>query len=437
MSTAGRFKTLSAAVAVMVLAIGAFAQTWKKQVMKDKFGDESGQIYMQSVTAELIKNNHPTVRSNKWELVVVDLGATVLTISVSPSPAFIGLVESRPVRISLKDANGKVQTFDGFTNPSMSDASIVTVVCNDINFAKAFDVNTQYTIVLEGVYPGDNWSVRANIAGNSPATSMRATWINDKAKEESIKEEKRKAEEAERAEKLEQERVAKEEAERAKEEAERAKREEAKRSITTFVDSRDKQVYKKVKIGGIWWMAENLNYGIPKTIQETIHDTIYTNSKKNKIKEIKKKVVEKTVNANVCYGNDPANCKKYGGLYDWDMAMKACPVGFRLPSAAEWKMLKDYVDDEKGTKLKSTRGWKKGDNGTDDYGFSGLPGGGSIVADPYDEVGFGGAGNCGRWWSTAAGNVFTLGTGPCTASPRTGREVISKWSMFSVRCVAD
>ena len=438
MSTVGRFKTLAAAVAVMVLAIGAFAQTWKKQVMKDKFGDESGQIYMQSVTAEIIRNDHPNVRSNKWELVVVDLGASVLTISVSPSPSFVGLVEGLPVRISLKDANGKVQTFDGFTNPSMSDASIVTVVCNNINFAKAFDVNTKYTIVLEGVYPGDNWSVRANIAGNSPATSMRAKWVNDKAKEEEKKIEEQAEREAkaavEKAAREEQERLAQEEAERVrqeqvriaeerKREEERAKqaaaeakrvriakaKEEAKRSITTFVDSRDKKVYKKVKIGGKWWMAENLNYDVPE------------------------------VKTDVCYDRKKDNCAKYGRLYDWNTAMKACPAEFHLPSDDEWTTLTDYVGGEKtaGAKLKSTSGWNNNGNGTDDYGFSALPGGVGK-----SDGSFGGAGNYGNWWSGSASGtgdwaslVRSLVMDDYNGVRRPGLNY--KTNLYSVRCVQD
>jgi uncharacterized protein (TIGR02145 family) len=180
-------------------------------------------------------------------------------------------------------------------------------------------------------------------------------------------------------------------------------------------------------------MAENLNYGIPGTIRETVPDTIYTNNKKNKIKEINERVVEKTVNTNVCYGNDPANCKKYGSLYDWDMAMKACPVGFHLPSDAEWETLKDYVGDKNGTKLKSTSGWNNNGDGTDDYGFSALPGGyGS--SDGY----FGNAGYSGNWWSaTEHGANSARGRNMSYNYEYVNGSHHSKTNLFSVRCAQD
>ncbi|MDR0517462.1 MAG: hypothetical protein LBH25_10510 [Fibromonadaceae bacterium] len=51
-----------------------------------------------------------------------------------------------------------------------------------------------------------------------------------------------------------------------------------------------------------------------------------------------------------------------------------------IPSDAEWQALVDFAggDETAGTKLKSTSGWNTGSGcipGTDDYGFSALPGG--------------------------------------------------------------
>jgi len=112
----------------------------------------------------------------------------------------------------------------------------------------------------------------------------------------------------------------------------------------TFVDSRDGKTYKKVKIGNQVWMAENLNYAS---------------------------------SGSKCYGNNSANCNKYGRLYDWNTAKGACPAGWHLPSDNEWGTLVDYVGgkDFAGRKLKSTSGWDDNGNGTDNLGFSALPGG--------------------------------------------------------------
>ena len=98
-----------------------------------------------------------------------------------------------------------------------------------------------------------------------------------------------------------------------------------------------------------------------------------------------------------------ANCVKYGRLYDWATAMTVCPSSFHLPTNADWNKLINYAGEylTAGIKLKATEGWMsyegEGGNGTNDYGFSALPGGCRATTDPYGgclEVGYGG-----HWWS--------------------------------------
>ena len=117
---------------------------------------------------------------------------------------------------------------------------------------------------------------------------------------------------------------------------------------TSLHDKRDGKTYKTVKIGTQIWMAENLNYDAE-------------NSK--------------------CYENKPENCEKYGRLYDWETAMKACPYGWHLSSDKEWQVLVNFAGGKEvaGKKLKAKSGWNsykgKSGNGTDGLGFSALPGG--------------------------------------------------------------
>ena len=78
-----------------------------------------------------------------------------------------------------------------------------------------------------------------------------------------------------------------------------------------------------------------------------------------------------------------ANCKKYGRYYSaMAAATTACPDGWRLPSAAEFKKLLDYAGNS--IDLKSKKGWntyqQPSGNGKDKYGFNALPSGGCIVA---------------------------------------------------------
>ena len=121
--------------------------------------------------------------------------------------------------------------------------------------------------------------------------------------------------------------------------------------------------FKTVKIGNQTWMAENLN--------------IETGNSK-------------------CYDNDPANCQKYGRLYDLKAAKTACPSGWKLPSKEEWDVLVDFAGGEQaaGKKLKAKSGWENNGNGTDEFGFSALPGGWNSGGS-FDNVG-----KDGHWWST-------------------------------------
>jgi uncharacterized protein (TIGR02145 family)/uncharacterized repeat protein (TIGR02543 family) len=158
-------------------------------------------------------------------------------------------------------------------------------------------------------------------------------------------------------------------------------------SGNTFVDSRDGKTYKKVVIGTQTWMAENLNYDVP------------------------------GVTTDVCYGNSADSCAKYGRLYNWSTAMGGasssslspsgvqgvCPAGWHLPSSAEWDTLRNFVGgsstETAGKKLKSVRGWYNNGNGTDEYGFSALPGGHDIGGYGRFESGDG------NWWSATRSHL--------------------------------
>ncbi|MDR2592381.1 MAG: hypothetical protein LBC59_06190 [Chitinispirillales bacterium] len=102
-----------------------------------------------------------------------------------------------------------------------------------------------------------------------------------------------------------------------------------------------------------------------------------------------------------CYENSPDSCAKYGRLYTWEAAKAACQsVEKRLPTNQEWESLVTAVGGSStaGKKLKSTSGWNNNGNGTNDYGFSALPGGGRNGSNG----GFGTAGDSGRWWTATA-----------------------------------
>jgi len=175
----------------------------------------------------------------------------------------------------------------------------------------------------------------------------------------------------------------------------------------TFTDPRDGKKYKTTKIGSQIWFAENLNYD---------------------------------VEGSKCGNNEPENCKKYGRLYNWNAAMKSCPKDWHLPSNEEWQILVDFVGGEKiaGKKLKAKSGWDadegKSGNGTDNYGFSALPGGlGS--GDYFDHTGI-----TGDWWSASENESyrnFSYHRYMRHDYEHVGGDGSFKSSLFSVRCVKD
>jgi uncharacterized protein (TIGR02145 family) len=190
-----------------------------------------------------------------------------------------------------------------------------------------------------------------------------------------------------------------------------------------FTDPRDGREYKIIVIGKQTWMAENLNYSGD--------------------------------------GNSV-----YGRLYDWETAIIVCPVGWHLPSREEWTKLIDEVGNNAGKKLKSTSGWKcignimvdffpteewvqewgalglttyyegsckKSGDGSDDFGFSALPGGAISAKGSFryaEEYGF--------WWSsTDDGDKAERLSLWHASSDYIGGRKADKQHQLSVRCVKD
>ncbi|MDR3000026.1 MAG: fibrobacter succinogenes major paralogous domain-containing protein [Fibromonadaceae bacterium] len=165
----------------------------------------------------------------------------------------------------------------------------------------------------------------------------------------------------------------------------------------TFTDSRDGKKYRTVKIGSLVWMAENLNY---------------------------------RAGNSWCYDNDDFSCRKFGRLYDWETAMKVCPQGWHLPSRSEWSYLVQNAGDSvAGTKLKAkSPSW----NGTDDFGFSALPGGFRYTDGSFDFVG-----SFGGWWTATESGSNAFNRNMRSSVEGVFENSNSKALGFSVRCVKD
>jgi uncharacterized protein (TIGR02145 family) len=170
----------------------------------------------------------------------------------------------------------------------------------------------------------------------------------------------------------------------------------------SFTDPRDKQEYRTVKIGNQVWMAQNLNFEIENSW---------------------------------CYGDFKSDCEKYGRLYSWEAAKRACPNGWHLPSREEWNSMVDAAGGSSaGKNLKSKTGW----NGTDEFGFSALPGG-----NRYHDGSFNHVGDLGRWWSATeygSGSAYAYGRLMYSGDVYEGEDdsyKSYKGNGFSVRCAQD
>jgi len=148
---------------------------------------------------------------------------------------------------------------------------------------------------------------------------------------------------------------------------------------------------KEVKIGDQIWMVENL------TTDKFRNGDIIAEAKTN---EEWKKANENKQPAWCYYGNDLTYGEKYGKLYNWYAVTDQrglAPEGWHIPSDNEFKVLTDFLGgvDDACVKLKSTTGWKEDGNGSNESGFSAIPGGSRNCFGDFIFVD-----KEGKWWSS-------------------------------------
>ena len=129
--------------------------------------------------------------------------------------------------------------------------------------------------------------------------------------------------------------------------------------------------YKTIQIGDQCWLKENLNVGTR------------INGTGNQIPDF---IIEK-----YCYDDLQASCTTYGGLYQWNEAMKytstegtqgICPNGWHIPTLAEYETLYNTINND-GNELEAVG---VGTGGTNTSGFSSLLGGGRSSSSPFFDL---------------------------------------------------
>ena len=204
----------------------------------------------------------------------------------------------------------------------------------------------------------------------------------------------------------------------------------------TYGSMTDQQgnVYKTIVIDTQEWMAENLNTSIYRNgeaIPTNLNDVAWPGT---------------TSGAWAYYNNDANLACPYGKLYNWYACVDArqlCPVGWHVPTDAEWTVLTNYLLGEgvAGGKMKTT-GTIEGATGlwyspnaeaTNSSGFSGAPGGYRSYFGEYSAIG-----SFGYWWSSSEGDASYAWVRYLDVNNgNAGRNVYSKLNGFSVRCLRD
>lgn len=151
----------------------------------------------------------------------------------------------------------------------------------------------------------------------------------------------------------------------------------------------DGNVYQTVIIGTQDWMAENLRttrYHDGSIIPNVTDSVAWT---------------QLSTGAWCNFDNNPGYDATRGKLYNWWVAANPfiCPLGWHVPTDAEWTILTDYLGGHlvAGGKVKAVSPlWLQPNNGaTNESGFSGIPGG---YRYHYQGI-FMGLSTSGRWWS--------------------------------------
>ena len=210
--------------------------------------------------------------------------------------------------------------------------------------------------------------------------------------------------------------------------------------------------YQTITVGSQEWMAENL-----KVTRYRNGDAIPTGLSQSEW--------DNTTNgAYTIYDNNESMGEAYGLLYNWYAATSnkgLCPEGWHVPSDDEWTQFTDYLiasnsqatEENLGIMLKSCRKvnsslggncntsihprWSSGGthDGTDNFGFAALPGGGLLGGGYYD-----GLGDVAVWWTSSE---MTEGSSDDVAWFRELAQyyelVYRNWEWktdgFSIRCV--
>jgi len=209
----------------------------------------------------------------------------------------------------------------------------------------------------------------------------------------------------------------------------------------------DGNAYHYVALGNQFWLVENLKttkYNDGTLIVEVTDDLAWSSLR---------------TDAYCWYNNDSNNKDPYGALYNWFVIDKAmygnknvCPVGWHLPTKAEWAAMFDYLSlngygyggntDQTAKSIAAASGWENDptpgnvgndQNANNSSGFNGLPAGLRN-----DGTSFGALGRHTGWWAVPDdyGLGYSYWANSIWSSTKTIWRGASTWTTgLSIRCV--
>jgi len=200
---------------------------------------------------------------------------------------------------------------------------------------------------------------------------------------------------------------------------------------TPSVTDIDGNTYNTVQIGNQCWTQSNLKvskYRNGNNIATGLSDAQWSST---------------TEGAYAVYNNVAANDALYGKLYNWYAIYDSrdlCPLGWHVPSDAEWTTLTTFLGGESvaGGAMKSTAtqptpgGWlSPNTDATNSSGFTGLPGGNRFSGGGFFDLGSNGY----LWSSSAAGLGYAFSRSLYSFNAIANRDRYDLRVGFSVRCV--
>jgi len=150
---------------------------WKKEPIKNEWGEVSGYCYLQTVSAEGTINKNPTT----WpEFGIAYYGDDNAALIIGSLFGMVLLEDGQQVTATFRDGRGTETSFSGNYVEASSNSTAEVIIFKNIDFVQMLQKNANYKVLVswhgEGLWSSGN--LMANIKGSLPIESNRASVAN-------------------------------------------------------------------------------------------------------------------------------------------------------------------------------------------------------------------------------------------------------------------